>query len=168
MSNPSKKKGTAFEVDVRDRLNARLGPIGVHVSRTALAGSADAGDLSGLRWRGFGIGVSCKACKRLELPRWLREARAQADRAGDLVSVVVHKVPGVGAANMGRQVVSMHLEDFETLLLTGTPTTRAVLEGGQPTCDECGALLRMRRGERYCPQCGCLIVGTSALGGGDE
>lgn len=74
MSNPSKKKGSAWEVRLRDFLRANGHP---HCERLALAGRSDRGDLSGVPWV-----VEAKNCRELDLAGWLDEAEKEAKAAG--------------------------------------------------------------------------------------
>ena len=73
MSNPSKIKGTKFEVRVRDYLRSQ----GFDCERIASGGSNDCGDLSGCPYV-----IECKATKREDLAMAMREAAKEAANAG--------------------------------------------------------------------------------------
>lgn len=74
MSNPSKRKGSAWEVRVRDYLREQGFP---HAERLPSEGSKDRGDVSGCPFV-----IECKATTREELAGAMREAAKEAENAG--------------------------------------------------------------------------------------
>jgi len=108
----SKQKGTAFETAVVTYLSdSTTGQI----ERRTLSGSQDKGDVAGVYVDGLPVVVECKACSRLSIPQWLREAATERDNASAAVGIVVAKRQGIGLANMGQQLVIMTLDDFSRL-----------------------------------------------------
>jgi hypothetical protein len=68
MANPSKRKGTGFEVAVVDYLRTHGFPF---AERRAQRGTNDAGDISGI----VGWVIECKNHRAVELGPWMNEAR---------------------------------------------------------------------------------------------
>jgi hypothetical protein len=109
----SKQKGTAFETSVVNYLQScTTKPI----ERRTLSGANDKGDVAGVFIDGLPIVVECKACSRMEVPKWLREAQTERNNARAAVGIVVAKRQGVGTSNMGQQLVMMTLDDFSRLI----------------------------------------------------
>lgn len=102
MVNPSRKKGTAFETLVVDYFR-RWFPNAI---RHPLHGNVDLGDVYGIP----GLCVSCKNTTRPQLSEWIKAVRQQADNAGAIFGVVVHK--RVGKGNASEQFVTLTLADF--------------------------------------------------------
>jgi hypothetical protein len=76
MSNPSKRKGSKWEADVRDWLSEATGQ---RVERIPAGASADKGDLSGID----GVAVECKDVAKIELARIVDESIVEAGNVGD-------------------------------------------------------------------------------------
>jgi hypothetical protein len=114
MSNPSKRKGTDFEVSIRDYFVTELGDR--RIKRVAQAGSKDEGDIANFRIADMDIAVECKATDeyRSNLAGWVKEAQREAQNLGALSSIVVHKRKGVRAAQ--EQYVTCTLGDFFRML----------------------------------------------------
>lgn len=114
MSNPSKRKGTDFEVKIRDYFIEQTGDD--RIVRLALAGVNDQGDIANFRIEGGKIAVECKATDeyRANLAGWIREAEQERKNLGALASVVVHKRKGKGAGQ--DQYLTCTLKDFFTIL----------------------------------------------------
>ena len=109
--NPSKAKGTAFEVSLLPALRE----IDPRTERSALKGSLDAGDFTVLNVRAqLRIVVSAKNCKQLSLSGWLKEAEKQRLNARAAVAVVIHKKRGT--TNPEEQYVTMNLGTLIRLL----------------------------------------------------
>lgn len=106
MANPSKAKGTAAEVAVRDYLRRA----GYPAERLPTEGAKDRGDIVGIP----GITIEVKACREMALAQWVDEANAEADNAGQGVAVVWHKRRGT--TDPGRWYVTLEGADFLTLL----------------------------------------------------
>lgn len=98
MANPSKKKGTQFEVDVTKYLWSHGQP---DARRAALMGRRDQGDLHGIegdlpaRWRGI---VECKAYADYPTPRavmgaFKAQTFAERTNAGAVFALLVVKRP---------------------------------------------------------------------------
>ena len=113
--NESKRKGTDFESAVVSYLNERLGG---GIERRALAGKSDRGDVSGVTWHGLRVVLECKACKSMDVPKWLREAESERQNDNAALGVVVAKRVGVGKERMGEQLVMMTLDQFAHIIET--------------------------------------------------
>lgn len=74
MTNPSKQRGTRFEVRVRDYLRTVGFP---QAERLPGEGKADRGDIAGVP-----LVLECKATKREDLAEAMKEARKEALTAG--------------------------------------------------------------------------------------
>ena len=104
-SSPSKRKGTAWESAVRDYLNNQ----GFEVERRALHGSADKGDLLGIRdWV-----LECKATRQIDLAGSIDEARAEAKNARAVHYAVITKRRN---HSVGRAYVTLELAEFAEIL----------------------------------------------------
>ncbi|MFJ9646712.1 hypothetical protein [Streptomyces sp. NPDC101206] len=99
MTNPNKVKGTAWESDVRNYLNAVAGLVDEYgkfkdpfdpfnVRRPAQEGAADVGDVHAIPFV-----LECKNVKRPSVPSFLRQAEVEAVNAGFPYGVAVVKVP---------------------------------------------------------------------------
>lgn len=117
MSNPSKRKGTAFEVSVANYLAEALDDD--RIERRALQGVNDRGDVAGVRFNGARVVIECKATTRPEVSAWLREAEAERVNDGAAFGVVVAKRRGVGDTRTGEQLVLMTLDTFADFLKGG-------------------------------------------------
>ena len=90
MSNPSKKRGTAVEVKVRDYMRDALGQPGIE--RQPLRGTRDQGDLAGLAVHGFTAIVEVKADRDMgpsDLAEYRRQTIAEREHACADVGVLV-------------------------------------------------------------------------------
>lgn len=89
MSNPSKRKGTAYEVALADFFNER----GLAAYRKAPSGAQDKGDIGFCRFT-----VEAKACKEITLAAFLDEAVTEAKNAGTEFHLLAIKrrMKGVG------------------------------------------------------------------------
>lgn len=76
MPNPSKRKGSKWEADVRDYLTDATGR---RVERIPAGASLDRGDLSGLE----GVAVECKDVAKIELASIVDESVLEAANVGD-------------------------------------------------------------------------------------
>lgn len=108
MSNPSRQKGTAYEVRVRDYLNDS-GVFSSKVQRAPLWGSADQGDL--LNTGSFTFEL--KAVKQIDLAKFVNEAQAESAAAGTRWGVAVVKRRN---HTIEKSYVVMTLEDFVDLI----------------------------------------------------
>lgn len=108
----AKQAGATFERAVADYLAEVLDDD--RVDRRVTRGVNDRGDISGVRVHGQRVVIECKNCSVLDLPGWVREARAEAGNDDALVGVVVHKRRGT--TDPGSQWVSMELRDLVALL----------------------------------------------------
>ena len=107
MSNPSKRKGTAFESAIVDYLRLNGWP---HAERRALAGSQDRGDIAGVG----GVCIESKSVAKIELGRFITETLAEKANAGARVGVAWIKRRGKASA--GDAYVLMTGEQFVQLL----------------------------------------------------
>ena len=106
MSNPSKAKGTRFEVDVVEFLRTHGFP---HCERRALRGVNDAGDIAGI----VGWSLEAKNCRTMDLAGWMGEAQRQAANAKVYLHAVIHKRRG---KNVRDAYVTLPLWAFVALL----------------------------------------------------
>ncbi len=106
-TNPSKEKGSRFEVEVVEYLRANGFP---HVERRAMRGIRDTGDVSGLP----GWVLELKNCRAMSLGEWVAEAEKEAKNAGfGAFWAVVHKRRQKSAAGA---YVTLSLATFAELL----------------------------------------------------
>lgn len=87
MTNPSKRKGSAFEVAVRDWFLDKS----VTVRRNPTNGAFDIGDLA-VEIDGIHYVVEAKATKAIDLPGFLAEAEVEAANYADLNRLTADKV----------------------------------------------------------------------------
>jgi hypothetical protein len=102
----AKRKGTAFEVAVRDYLDS----CNVAAFRTAPAGTRDEGDLLVLDWDAI---LECKATKTIDLAGAVNEARIEAVHAKRRYGIAVIKRR---MANVSKSYVVMELDQFVDLM----------------------------------------------------
>jgi hypothetical protein len=108
----AKAAGARFERVVADYLAEELADD--RIDRAPKAGAKDKGDIANVRMGAHKIVIECKDVARTDLPKWVREARIEAENAGALVGIVVHKRRGV--AKPGQQWVTITLGDLTKLL----------------------------------------------------
>ena len=108
----AKAAGARFERVVADYLAEELADD--RIDRAPKAGAKDKGDIANVRMGDHKVVIECKDVARMDLPKWTREAQVEADNAGALVGIVVHKRHGV--AKPGQQWVTMILGDLTRLL----------------------------------------------------
>lgn len=109
----AKAAGSSFERLVADHLAATVDD---RVDRRVKTGSADKGDVGGLR-DSYGRRIVVEAKDyggRLQPPEWIREAHRERDNDGAAVGVVVAKRRGT--TDPGSQWVLMTLDDLVALL----------------------------------------------------
>lgn len=112
----SKRKGSSFEKAVADYLDSEL-PF--DVERRTLGGTNDRGDIAGVRINGERAVIECKACAKLDIPEWLREAERERKNDDAAYGIVVSKRRGVGDMNTGQQLVCMTLETLAKIIREG-------------------------------------------------
>lgn len=108
----AKAAGARFERLVADYLAEELDDD--RIDRAPKAGAKDKGDIANVRMGDHKIVVECKDVTRMDLPKWAREAKAEAENAGALTGIVVHKRHGV--ANPAQQWATMTLGELVKLL----------------------------------------------------
>jgi hypothetical protein len=106
VSNPSKRKGSKFEVDVVNYLQTHGFP---HAERRALRGVNDAGDVAGV----VGWVLEVKNHAKLDIGNWSREAAREAVAGSVRRWAVIHKKR---QANVSEAYVTMPLRLFAELL----------------------------------------------------
>ena len=106
MANPSKRKGSSFEVAVADYLKENGFP---YAERRALRGTDDRGDIAGV----VGWVLEAKNCKLTELGPWMNEAKHEASNDGVARYAVVHKRR---QHSTGESFVTLPLRLFAELL----------------------------------------------------
>lgn len=111
----AKSAGTLFETHVAGFLADALGDD--RIERRARFGSADRGDIGGVRsTTGERVVIECKDVAKLNLSGWVNEAEVERGNDDAAVGVVVHKRRGYGPKAMGGQYVTMQLRDLAVLL----------------------------------------------------
>jgi len=108
----AKAAGARFERLVADYLAEELDDD--RIDRAPKAGAKDKGDIANVRIGDHKIVIECKDVTRMDLPKWAREAQTEAENAGALTGIVVHKRHGV--ANPAQQWATMTLGDLTRLL----------------------------------------------------
>ena len=108
----AKAAGTRFERQVADYLAHGLDDD--RIDRRVKTGSADKGDIGGVRHLGARVVVECKNTSRLEVGPWLTEAEVERVNDAATVGLVVAKRHGKGAP--ADQLVLMTLGDLVALL----------------------------------------------------
>lgn len=106
MTNPPKKKGTAFE----SALVAHIVAAGLDARRVALTGAHDQGDIH--VWDGDGslIVIEAKNRRGYQVTEAVEQAKKEAENAGSLWPVAVLKRNGIG--DVGRSFVVMELDTW--------------------------------------------------------
>jgi hypothetical protein len=107
----AKAAGATFERLVADYLAAEVDD---RIDRRVKTGSADKGDIGGIRIGKHRLVVECKNHARLDLAGWYAEATTEADNDGAPIGVIVHKRRGT--AKPERQWVTMSLGDLAWLI----------------------------------------------------
>lgn len=79
MSNPSKRKGSKWETDIREYAL----DLGMDITRLSTNGSSDIGDLA-LRTIGKHYVIEAKAARSIDLAGWVTEAAIEADNYATL------------------------------------------------------------------------------------
>ena len=108
----AKAAGSRFERLIADHLNERL--YGLSVDRQVKTGALDSGDIAGVHLAGRRLAIECKNVTRLDLPKWTREAHAEAGNIGGAAGVVIHKRHGNGKPE--DQWVTMTVTDLVTIV----------------------------------------------------
>jgi len=108
----AKAAGARFERLVADYLAEELDDD--RIDRAPKAGAKDKGDIANVRMGDHKIVIECKDVARTDLPKWIREAQVEAENAGALLGIVVHKRRGV--ASPAQQWATMTLGDLAALL----------------------------------------------------
>ena len=108
----AKAAGTRFERQVADYLARGLDDD--RIDRRVKTGSADKGDIGGVRHLGARVVVECKNTSRLEVGPWLTEAEVGRVNDAATVGLVVAKRHGKGAP--ADRLVLMTLGDLVALL----------------------------------------------------
>jgi hypothetical protein len=110
----AKAAGARFERLTADYLAEHVDD---RIDRRVKTGSADKGDVSGLRLHGQRVAIECKDVARLNLAGWVTEADIERGNDDALAGLVVHKRRGT--ADPGDQYVTLTLRDL-VALITGT------------------------------------------------
>lgn len=107
----AKKAGTAFERSVADYLATTVDD---RIDRRVKTGTADKGDIAGLRHQGHRVVIEAKNVSRINLAGWAKEADAERANDDALAGIVVHKRHGI--ADPAQQWVCMTLAELVALL----------------------------------------------------
>ena len=108
----AKTAGSRFERLIADYLNDRL--YGLHVDRQVKTGAHDSGDIAGVHIDGRRLAIECKNVTRMDLPKWTREAHAEAGNIGAAAGIVIHKRHGNGKPE--DQWVTMTVTDLVIII----------------------------------------------------
>lgn len=104
--------GGKFEREIADYLRDNLSE---YIDRQVKKGQKDVGDIANVRdSHNNKVAVECKNTTRMDLPKWVAEAQAEAFNLEALVGIVIHKRHGKG--NPGEQWVAMTVDDLIKLL----------------------------------------------------
>lgn len=109
--------GARFERQIADWLAQNLDD---RIDRKVKTGSADRGDIGGVRHRGERVVLECKDTARTNLAGWIGEAHLEAMNDDARIGVVISKRHGV--ADPAQQWVHMTLADLAWLLGADHPT----------------------------------------------
>lgn len=112
----AKAAGTRFERLVANTLAEHIDD---RIDRRVKTGSADRGDIGGLRFAGRRVVIECKDVSRLNLSGWVDEADVERGNDDALVGLVVHKRRGHGDGL--DQYVTTTLRDLIALLTGERP-----------------------------------------------
>jgi hypothetical protein len=107
----AKAAGATFERLVADYLAAEIDD---RIDRRVKTGSADKGDIGGIRIKTHRVVVECKNHARVDLAGWYAQATAEAENDGAPLGLIVHKRRGT--AKPERQWVTMSLSDLAWLI----------------------------------------------------
>lgn len=120
MSNPSGKKGSAFERLIADSLAKHVDD---RIDRRVKTGNKDRGDIGGVRLPlGYGaarVVVECKNVSRTNLSGWVDEAEVERGNDDAIAGVVIHKRRGHG--DPLDQYVTCTVRDLVALLTGDRP-----------------------------------------------
>jgi hypothetical protein len=111
----AKQAGSSFERQIADCLAQELGDD--RIDRRVKCGSADRGDIGGVRLNGKRVVIECKneaTGKVFKLPEWVKEAQEEAENDGAVVGIVIHKRSG--STKPLEQWCSMTVGDLVTIL----------------------------------------------------
>lgn len=113
----AKAAGSRFERVCADYLRDHLDD---RIDRRVKTGSADRGDIGGIRTIGNGrVVAECKDTAKVSLGTWQREAEIERNNDDAICSVVIHKRHGV--ADPGQQWVTCTLTDLIALMTGRRP-----------------------------------------------
>ena len=112
----AKQAGSSFERLIADWFKGQGFPF---ADRRVKRGNLDTGDIGGVHFGPHQLVFEAKDYGgKLELPSWIKEAKAEASNAGALIGVVVAKRRGTKKPQ--DQYVILTLEDFTTLITVPT------------------------------------------------
>lgn len=112
--------GTAAERKAADWLAAELDDD--RIDRRPKRGSADRGDIGGVRVHGQRLVIEVKDCAKLDLAGWVGEAEVERGNDDALVGVVLHKRRG--KADPADWYVTCSGADFIALIFGQRPESR--------------------------------------------
>lgn len=113
----AKAAGSRFERLIADTLADHVDD---RIDRRVKTGSADKGDVGGLRAHGQRVTIECKDTSRVELGVWAREAETERVNDTGLAGVVIHKRRGHGDGL--DQYVTCTVRDLVALLTGQRPS----------------------------------------------
>lgn len=130
MSNPSKRKGTEWEVAVVEWLRWALDDN--RIDRTPPKGVNDEGDIAGVWFHGMRVVVECKATRRASYSAHWGETLVEMGHADTPLGVVFWKRPGIGLklrSSMARHLAYMDNDTYRRFRDLLPPDARASLAG---------------------------------------
>lgn len=107
----AKKAGSTFERATADYLAYHVDD---RIDRRVKTGSADKGDIAGLRVHDQRVVLECKDTAKISLGAWANEAEAERINDNALATAIVHKRHGKGQP--GDQWVTLTLRDLVALI----------------------------------------------------
>lgn len=111
--------GTWMETQTVLRLRSGLAalPFAEYITREPKAGSKDRGDIANVRLPdGRPLAIEVKNTAKATIGPWLNEAEVERVNAGAAAACVVYKRTGFGEKQMGKQTVTMTLDDLIVIL----------------------------------------------------
>lgn len=113
----ARQAGSRFERAIADYLAEALNDD--RIDRKVKTGSADRGDVGGLRVLGNRIVIECKDVAKMSLGAWINEAEVEVGNDDAIAGLVIHKRRGHGQP--GDQYVTCTVDDLIALITGARP-----------------------------------------------
>lgn len=111
------RKGAEFEKQFCNYSARRLGDD--RIERRVKNGKNDRGDVTGFTIWGKRTVIECKCCKRTELSEWQKELETEMGNDDAEFGFTVHKRPGCGEKNFGKNFVTMTVDQLLAITAGG-------------------------------------------------